>query len=80
MSVLLSFKIYQSDKEVNVDWNIYDLSSRTKSWSCPFIDTVKVIKYVLFLDKDCHKKKKPHPDDERVIYNNLTCKRKMFLI
>ena len=47
LPTLPSTKIDQSDKKVNVDWNIYNFSSETKTWCCPFIDSIKINKYVL---------------------------------
>ena len=63
----------------NVDWNIYDLSSETKAWCCSFTDSVKVSKYLLCVNKNFRKKVTPHPYYEKVVCNNPTCKRKMFV-
>ena len=76
---LPSTKIDQSDKEVSVGWNIYDISSETKTWCCPFVDSVEVNEYLLCADKDCRKKVTPHLGNEKVLCNSPTCKRKIFL-
>ena len=61
---------------MNAHWNIYLLSG-TKTWCCPFTDSVKLNKYLLCVDKDCHKKVTPHRGNEKIMCNNPTCIRKM---
>ena len=51
-SKLPSTKTDQSDKELNFHWNNYDLLSETKTQGCPFIDSIKVSKYLLCVDKN----------------------------
>ena len=64
---------------MNVDQIIYDLSLETKTWYCQFIVSIKFNKYPLCIDKNCCKKVTPHPVDGRVVCNNPTCKRKIFV-
>ena len=64
---------------MNVNWNIYDLSTQTKTWCCPFIDWVKVNNCLLCVNKDCRKKVTPHHSDERVVCNNPTYEFKIFV-
>ena len=59
--------------------NIHDLSTKTKSWCRPFLDSVKVNKYVLCVDKDYRKNLMPHHGDERVVSSYPTYKYKMFV-
>ena len=64
---------------MNVDWKICDLFSASKTWYCPFKDLLKVKKYLLGVDKEFCKKTTPCPGEERVVCNNPTCQRTMFV-
>ena len=46
---------------------------------CPFINSVKINKYLLCVVRDCRKKVTPNPGNEKVLCQNPTCKRNIFV-
>lgn len=48
----LNWPVRLLDKEVDVDWNTFGLSSEIKTLRCPFIDSVKVNKSLLCVEED----------------------------